>query len=810
MPFATAEDRSEGFLPLLDQLQQAKTPEERGFDQWPHGTDNPGKRVVQMLGSAQTWDPYGTPALHSAVIARWRKRFALEGETMLRGLHPVRQSPGQVEMQAGEVRYAREIGNMRGQFLLSNNRLFELGAMDGSFPPSGFMLGDQSGVWAGPVKVLDAFSFVLRVPGKPAFRLDNCRQFSHDFASCTFQYDVADYAVSRTDFPALEKPALFSRLTLTNQTTEERMVEIDFIADINLRPDWRTAPQHKQQNDLDVIEAKDGLVRAFDPNLPRSMVVLGAHEAVPTIKIQDAQATLTYRILLPAARTTVLKCLIQAGGDSADRNWGEAFRKHAAHSQDELNSRQHWALAGRQDGVAFTCSDKQLTDAFVLGKANVQLLTADCRPHFPDVYLMAGVPVYPRLFACDSCISLPGVTAAGLWPQARGTLRCLADQARKHDSLVPHESATDGTLIGPSNSQETTQFIATCAQYLRWSGDRTLAEQIYPLLVDALAAHKKKFSSGEYPAGNALIETRGMGARKIDAACWQYAALAALEEVAAALGKKEDAERWGKEALRVQACIRRDWWIPGEKMWADSLDAQDRPKLDGLWSVAFPLIAEVGSAEQSSLTLDGLQKGWINQWGGVHTRESDISRQGSGVVTTGVFSEAAFAFRRADLGLQLLRINSQAPKQERMPGAFTEMIPPGGSNFLQLWSVGPFLGAVVEGLGGIHPTAFDHELELSPHLPEGLDWMTFENVPIGEHEVRLDVRREAQKVMVSLVHVKGPSPLKVTFAPVNQSKEIAVNGKRIAATARRFERLDRDLHVVKYSLAPQSSVLFTE
>lgn len=807
---AVVADSAAEFSSLLDQLEQSKTAEERGFDQMWHGTDSPGKRVVQMLGSCQTWDPYGTPALRKAVLSRWRKRFAKEGGDMLHGLVPAEAMPGRVAVQAGEVRFARDIGQMHNQFFLSNSRLYELGAMDGSFPPSGFMLGDQSGVWVGPLKALDGFGFVLRQSGKPARRLDRCQDFSHDFASCTFRYEFGDYEVTRTDFPATETPALFSRLTLRNQLAEERIIEVDFVANINVRPDWRTAGQNKQQNDLDVIESQSGFVRAFDPHFPQSMVVLGAHDAVPEVRIEDARATLSYRVKIPPTTTVELNCLIRAGIANDNRKWAEEFRELAARSEAELKNRKEKVSAGQKNGVQFTCSDRRLREAFLLGKANLQLLTADCRPHFPDVYLMAGVPVYPRLFACDSCLSLPGVTAVGFWPEARGTLRCLAAQARKYESLVPHESATDGSLIGPSNSQETTQFIAACAQYLRWSADTRLAAELYPLLIDAWRAHRKKFVSGDYPAGNALIETRGMGARKIDAASWQYAALASLAEVAQALGKKEEAENWHREAGRLSARIRRDWWMPGEKMWADSLDAKDLPKHQGLWSVAFPLLAEIGTAEQTSLTLDGLQSGWINQWGGVHTREADISRQGSGVVTTGVIAEAAFAYRRDDLGLRLLKMNSEASRQDRMPGAFTEMIPPGGSDFAQLWSVGPFLAAVVEGLGGIHPRAFDHELELCPQLPEGLEWMTLDNIEIGDHKVSLDVRRENRRIVVSLAHRSGSAPLKVVFVPVNQSAEVVVNGKSEIPAIQRLERLDRNVRVITHAVAAGSTISFTD
>ena len=798
------------FPALLDQLEKSETPLERGFDQMPQAFDHPGNRVVQMLGSPQTWDAFGTPALRQAVLARWRKRWAAEGEAMLRGLRSPGSMSGRVEAQAGDLRVVRDIGSMRHQFFLNNARIYEMGEMDGTFSPAGFMLGDQAGVWVPPLKALDGFAFVFREQGKDSWRLEDCQHFTHDFASGTFHYARSGWSLSRTDYPAVDLPALFSRLTLTNQTADARAIEVDFIADVNIRPDWRTKAHNNLQNDLDVIEARDGLVRAWDRNLPRSMIVVGADQGATQTQVNDARATLTYQLKVPAGASAALTCLIQAGLELDDRAWADGFQKLASRSVTRFDGRKQHVAAQRQNGVQFRCSDARLTEAFALAKENVGLLTADCRPHFRDVYLMAGVPVYPRLFACDSCVSLPGVTAAGLWSEARGTLTCLAAQARKHGFLVPHESATDATFIGPANSQETTQFIAICATYLRWTADRKLAADLYPVLTEALAAHCKRFAPEGYPAGPALIETRGTGARKIDAACWQHAALAALAEVAQALGNKDDAKQWRGEATRLRTSIQRDWWIPKDKMWADSLDAKGQPQLDGLWSVVFPLLTNVASAEQAALTLDGLEFGWVNQWGGVHTRQANIRQQGSGVVTTGVFAEAALAHRRPDWGLHLMLLNAEAPRQDRMPGGFTEMIPPGGSDFVQLWSVGPFLEAVVEGLAGIRPNAFADQVEIAPQLPASLEWFTLDKVRIGEHELRIDVRRVQTKIVTKVTHVNGPAPLSVTFIPLNQAADTQLDGKKVAQIDQWIDRLDCEMRVIPHSLTAESKVTFAQ
>ncbi|HEV8291031.1 MAG TPA: hypothetical protein VGP94_03885, partial [Tepidisphaeraceae bacterium] len=401
--FCHAADSPAEFPSLLDQLENAKSHEERGFDQFTNGSDSPGKQLVRMLGSPEIWDPYGTVNLRKTFVARMRKRWKGEGEAMLLGLQPSPRVPGHVEMNAAGVQFGRDIEKMRRQFFLNNGRLYELGAMDGAFPPSGFMLGSQSGIWAPPIKALDGFSFVIRENGRPAWRLDECTRFSHDFATATFHFSSNDWSISRTDFPAVSEPSLFCRLTIANDAKQERSLDVDFIADVNIRPDWRTSAQKADQNDLDVIEAREGLMRAWDPNLQRSMIVLGANRPATQLKIDEARTTLTYRLTIPPGGTVDLVLLVQTGLETSNLRPAAGFHKLIDRWQQELENRKTRVAGQIDSGVRFTCSDPRLTEAFVLAKANLCLLTADCRPHFPDAYLMAGVPVYPRLFACDAC-----------------------------------------------------------------------------------------------------------------------------------------------------------------------------------------------------------------------------------------------------------------------------------------------------------------------------------------------------------------------------------------------------------------------
>src|SRR5688500_17557605 len=87
-----ATDSSSDFPALLDRLEPAPMPQERGFDR--PGSENPGRRMVRMLGSPQSSDPCGTSQLREPLIGRLRKRWADDGEAILEGLRPRTASPG--------------------------------------------------------------------------------------------------------------------------------------------------------------------------------------------------------------------------------------------------------------------------------------------------------------------------------------------------------------------------------------------------------------------------------------------------------------------------------------------------------------------------------------------------------------------------------------------------------------------------------------------------------------------------------------------------------------------------------------------
>ncbi|MGH8189114.1 MAG: hypothetical protein ACREUC_21335 [Steroidobacteraceae bacterium] len=94
-----------------------------------------------------------------------------------------------------------------------------------------------------------------------------------------------------------------------------------------------------------------------------------------------------------------------------------------------------------------------------------------------------------------------------------------------------------------------------------------------------------------------------------------------------------------------------------------------------------------------------------------------------------------------------------------MLGAFVEVIPPGDSNLIQLWSIGPFLEAIIEGLAGVRPDAAAHRITVSFGLPATLNHYELSELNVGTHVLNIAHRRDGAVETKTLSHVRGDQPL---------------------------------------------------
>ena len=685
-------------------------------------------------------------------------------------------------------------------FLLAGPKLYEFGAMDGTFPAVGRLDGDQGGLWSHPIKLLNGFDVEVREAGQRPWRLVGPDRFEHQFATATFEFNRSGLRAIRRDFVPEEESALISQFTLHNDTDKTRTLTLQFTGAVNLRPSYES----QLTNGVDVVEYKDGLMQGYDTRMADQWgVVFGADRRPSEQRVDGNQGVLSYALELAPGGETTLQFLIlgeHTNGVNGARSRFPALLQQAGESLARKQAHYRERILG---GVKFTSSDAAMTDAFLCAKANVVLSLMDLRPGYPAPFLAAGFPIYTWLFGCDSLHSTPGVAAAGFAAEARDTLRCLLHFADRKKQGA-HEVASNGRLLGWDHIQETPQLVHACWEHFQWTRDRTFLQQAYsvcvPMLTHALATADADHDG--YLEGPALMEQAGMGSERLDSVGHLYAAYEALANMAETLGV-QPADDYRLRARELKTRFNRDWWNPQENMWACSLRADHTPTMDNFWAVVFPQRLGIADPDKALLALDRLQREWVNdQWGFVAQWKPKIANEGVGVVHNTVLAQTAFNFSRPELAWKLMKLSAKAPLEERMLGAFDETLP-GGGDLIQLWSFGPFLQNVIEGLAGIRPQFRTDQIDLFPQLPTGLSWYKVEGCRIGTHLVTLEHRQTGNAITTTVTHTQGDAPISGIFwLPARTGPSVQVAGQPIQVTQRPLPLSGLATPGIPYQLAP--------
>jgi hypothetical protein len=644
-------------------------------------------------------------------------------------------------------------------YFLSGKKLYAIGTTDGAFEPVGaeHLVGEMGGVWAHPVKFLDGWYLSIEDrDGRDD--LLRCLDFEGHLSDARMHFAHGPLCITQTNFVADEHAALFSLLEIVNDSDASWTGKLGFVTQINIRPAWFTG---WECGGLELLQ-EHGLVVAFDKLWQgRWGLAFGStimpREIVFDRSKQQPTAELSYDLKLqPGERIeleTLVVCDHQNGHDGAIQLWNTLIGCGA----DLLEQKRQRYYHAAANDVALRTPDERVNNDWILAKANLLMMTADYEPYLPD-FLMSGIPEYPQLFGCDNTYTVPGATAAGFAPIVRSTLSLLGDYARRACGRVPHEITTNGYIVLPGNTQETPQFTIAVWDYVRWTGDLAFLRVIYPVCRQGVMEYLPNvwdWDRDGYPNGDAMVERTGMGSLKLDSACYLYAAWRALAQMARALQRPE-ADEYDQLADDWLQRFERDWWLPNEGLYADSLHSDYRPQLDGHWTQVVPVQLDIAQPDHAERVLDKLEQEFVNHWGLVHTRDREDRVW---TLPTGLLALAEARYGRAERALQLLN-NIALTAHYGMLGAFKELIPE-GLCFVQLWSAGLYLQGIIEGILGLDPRAHEHHLHIAPSLPQAWPSVTIRNLRVGAHQLTLDLANDGCVVE----HIRGPQPLNVTFQP---------------------------------------------
>ena len=513
-----------------------------------------------------------------------------------------------------------------------------------------------------------------------------------------------------------------------------------------------------------------------------------------------------YRLTVPAGGRLELSVTVATSETEALPGWRLSLPEIVHRRRDESQGLS-------QQTSRITTSHGGLTGWLRRSRADLHmLLTETADGSIP----YAGIPWYVAPFGRDSLIT--ALQMLPFEPQiARGTLRFLARHQGTRDE--PFTDQEPGRILHELRTGEmaacreipfipyygsvdaTPLFVMLMAEYVRWTGDRALALELWPALELALGWILGRGSGDGYltydcrsPRGlgnqgwkdshDAVMHASGELAASpiavVEAQGYKYAALLGGADVADLLGHGDAAPALREAARRLRERFETDFWDDRQAFYALALDGERRPCRVTASNPAHCLWAGIASAGHAKAVADRLMaEDMFSGWGlrSLSAREKlynpmsyhngsvwphDTAIAAAGLRRYGhidAFLSITSALFDAALEWEGSRMPELFCGFERAPGLGPTRYPVACSP--QAWAAGvPFhlLGAML----GLSPDARDNRINLiHPVLPSWLDWVEIRDLRLRDSSLDFVVSRGSQTAAVELLSRRGDAELVV-------------------------------------------------
>jgi len=655
---------------------------------------------------------------------------------------------------------------------VSGDRAYLVGTGDGRFPAMGWHIrGEMGGLWAPPSKLLDGYWFTL--DGRP---LPAARALHVHAGHVELEYpSIGGLELTRTEAAPDGNPAVLIGLTLANRQGRTRIAHVGAAFRSKLLAAF---PWNVDGREPDAARLEDGPTLLFEhgkrcavvgASIPAGFASLapprGLGEDPPALG-GGAWGTLEWRLRLEPEESVSLWIAVAGSHDSLERALANPRRQLARKTAERRRILQHSRLSG---------ADAQLRIAFDVAKLNL----ADLRRTVPGALelrgLGAGYPDYSHFFAGDACYAAHGLAVSGQWETALEHLCLLRDVSRAvngETGKVVHEVTFDGSVYYGTNDDpgdiDETPLAAVATELLwRWSADRRFLDELYGFVRDGMryVVDTLDPDGDGYPSGEGGVEREGAGEETLAVCVWTQQGLRALERLAHDLEDAETAAWAAARAVRLEHGFDRDWWLPAEELYADSLDAGNRPVLQSHWAGALPMTAGLAPAAHAESALRRLEShDFSGPTGLFHTAGRD---RRVWTLVNGVMAVAEANYGRLDEALGYMRAIAAATDIE-MPGALPEVLPSPDYEvfgdlhdrlmFMQAWSSYGVQWPIVHHFLGIRPDAPARTVTVTPSLPPGWPKLGIRNLRVGDGAISVTARRSRDTVEL---HVDAPRGWKV-------------------------------------------------
>ncbi len=434
--------------------------------------------------------------------------------------------------------------------------------------------------------------------------------------------------------------------------------------------------------------------------------------------------------------------------------------------------------------AVFSCSDKNIENAYVAAKHNIRLL----RHYQPQLGqgFFAGIPQYPEFFGRDSFWSLPGIIMSSDFENARYSLSVfIRYQSRfntetKSIGEMPHEIWLHGEPNYYS-ADSTMLFIYAAYYYYLWTADKGFILKNFHAIEAAFSWMKRHTRKGfitNRPEGFLKGTTWMDSYNRSESAVEMQALLARCSFFVYKLAKLAKKKELAMEALQLNRNAKKKL----KAFWTGSYYA-DRIKKTGSLDKAFtcnqliPLMFGYATKKKAEKIFELAEEKKLITKLGIRTRAKlssgyDAGSYHKGMVwplasAWGLF--AALKYNKLGLAKRLfasfyemafryvpgmmpecvhgnkLSLKLSGEKFEKSKVHFTD--------FLQLWSAAMFVQATVEGLFGIRLFPKKKTIKIKP-VP-AYESFELKNLRVFGSVIDIAVRKGKTRVKVKEGTIKA-------------------------------------------------------
>lgn len=704
----------------------------------------------------------------------------------------------------------------RRWYAVSGSRLYSVATLSGSFPDTGFhQPGEMGGVWAPPLKLLDGYWLAVRTNEGALHWLTSPTTWRMDEDGVTLSYTLPEVGllVERREWVVPDQPVLVVDVSLRRQPEANRgrsqSITLGFLARSDLHGAWLSERLGWVDGD-DVVEYDERLEGlSFRDAQSAWEVFIGATQPPVTCQLgkdvwgpeqsigRGTGAALWYTCQIMSDQPTHLRLLI-VGSPGAALRAGNLFAQlaraaplavssagaeempvPATTSLEQARLRTRDRFLSHFSHCVLHSPDPLLNEAFAWAKVSSSLLTLEVPGLGRGV--MGGLPDFPWWFGCDIAYGVLPMLPAGQGEVAADSLRLLMKMSRG-DGAVPHEVVSNGVVFHPGNLVEIPLFARALYHTYRWTGDRSLLEDVFPFCLQGIeqqALGTCLQAGEEVPNGASIIETPEMagGLQTLDVAAYLVEALDLLAELAGDLERADLAERLRGRATRLRQHVRQAWWLPSQQLFGDvrasqaelqtmlerfeewsapdaslltSIDLLRRALVEGqsetnrearrpwlLRHMVQTLATDAGlpDREQAARLLGQLETPeWLEEFGLVLNAANNRQVM---TLPTGALAVGEARYGRVDAALAVMRRMMRA-FGAAMPGMLSEYAPNGGC-FLQLWSNYGIIWPVIHYFFGLRPDVAAKRLVCAPQLPSAWPHVRLGALHLGDMQAQIEV-----------------------------------------------------------------------